>query len=541
MIARALFLFIIIGKSTPAFSQIHITGWITDANHRALANVNIGIKNKNTGTVSRADGSFTISIPEELLSTTLTFSLVGYHELDVPVRELALDGNHTIRLHEKITQLDEVVINGEKLVEKKYGIKKRGIIHFTDGIFKKDDSFEIGQVINLGNTPVQITSLNLHLNSSRPDSASFRVNFYNYDEDENLPQNRIIEKSILQRHPIREGWLNFNLSEYNIMLKGKVFAALEFIPENLKDVKQILYEVKIGGTSKSFFRRNSLGQWVTPPHHYCLYVTALTDKRTPDEPDDLETPPTTILNSDFSKEPFSLFVRLPKDYTKDVKKNYPVIYHLDGNAFFDPVANSVDRFTKKKKIPVDPIVVGIGYKNAYVMDSLRDRDYTFPAALPADSFRISGRGEQFYHFIKTMVIPHIDSTYRTDKNNRTIMGHSLGGYFVLYALLCHTANPSMFSNYIAASPSLNYHNRYLIKHFENLYDQGNSHKKVKLYLTIGELEIMGSESTGFGDLSQILTTQNFIHIRPKVYKNLEHMGTAMPSFEEGIQFILSDH
>ena len=50
------------------------------------------------------------------------------------------------------------MIKGEKLVEKKYGIKNRGLIHFKDGIFKKNDSFEIGQVVRLGNKTVQITS-----------------------------------------------------------------------------------------------------------------------------------------------------------------------------------------------------------------------------------------------------------------------------------------------------------------------------------------------------------------------------------------------
>lgn len=155
--------------------------------------------------------------------------------------------NITIPLVEKITELKEVVISGEKLVEKKYGIKRRGVIHFTDGIFKKDDSFEIGQLIKLGNNTSQITFVNLHINSSRSDSASFRINFYRFDEEDNRPAARIIEKNIFQRHPIREGWLKFDLREYNVLLKGNVLVSIEFIPENKDEVKQIYYEVKIGG------------------------------------------------------------------------------------------------------------------------------------------------------------------------------------------------------------------------------------------------------------------------------------------------------
>jgi len=537
MRVKALTLLLIIGYNLSVFCQIKLQGKITDSKSKgALSYVNIGIKAKNIGTISGDDGSFSINIPQNHITDTLTFSLIGYSEFTIPVSQLDSKNEISIQLIENPMVLNEVLIRGQKLVEKKYGIKKTGaILHFTDGIFKKDDSFEIGQVINLGDKPAKIGSLNLHINSSRPDSASFRINFYKYNEDENAPTTRVFDRSIVQRHPIRVGWLKFDLSDYNIRLKGKVFAAIEFIPEN-KDVSQIYYEIKLGGISKSFFRKSSLGQWVRPPHHYCIYLTALTDKGAPDEPEDFETPPTFVLKSDFSKEPFSIFVRLPKDYSKNKKEAYPVIYQLDGNAFFDPVASSIDHLLKKKKIQQDPILVGIGYENAYLMDSLRARDYTFPASPPPDSFGISGEGANFYNFIKTKVIPRIDSTYRTEKTNRTIMGHSLGGYFVLYSLLRHTTDRSVFNNYIAASPSLSYHDGYLNKQFEKLNNDLND---IKLYMTIGELEMQASKTNKFTSLSEILTMKNFLRIKTEVYKNLEHMGTAIPSFEDGIEFLLA--
>ncbi len=521
-----------------SFSQTHITGKVIDTkNQHPLAYVNIGIKEKNTGTVSKENGWFTITIPSEHQRDSLTFSLVGYYESTLFINDLVSGDSVIIKLKEKTTQLGEVIVTGEKLVKKKYGIKRRSAIHFTDGIFKKEDSFEIGQVIHLGNSLSQITSLHLHLNTSRPDSANFRINFYRYDPDENIPKERIIEKSILQRHPINEGWLTFDLTNEAILIKGDVLVSLEFIPESEKDVKQIFYEIKIGGSSKSFFRKTSLGQWARPPHHYCLYATATTDKNALQELEDEETLPVITLKSDFSNEPFSLFIRLPRSYSENNKQTYPVIYLLDGNAYFDPVANSVDSYFKKKKISIDPIVVGIGYENAYVMDSLRNRDYTFPDALPADSFKVSGRGDKFYNLIKAKIVTYIDSTYRTDTANRMIMGHSLGGYFVLYALSRHLAEPSIFNTFIAASPSLYYHNNYLTTEIGSApTDQGNV-KNIKLYMTIGEREVLENQSNDFKNLSKILKDKEII-IRAEVYENSEHMGTALPTFENGIQLFL---
>ena len=522
-----------------SFSQILITGKIIDAqNLNPIEYANVGIKEKNVGTISKEHGSFRINIPQENKSDSLTISCVGYHDESLHMQDLPAGEIVIIKLKEKTTQLKQVLITGEKMVEKKYGIKRRAPIHFTDGIFKKDDSFEIGQVIHLGNSLAEITSLNIHINSSRPDSASFRINFYRYDVDDHLPKERIIEKSILQRHPIREGWLRFDLSNHNILIKGDVLVSLEFIPETNKDVKQILYEVKIGGSSKSYFRKSSLGQWTRPPHHYCLYVTAITEKHAPEDMDEQETLPAITLKSDFSKEPFNLFVRLPKTYSKDKTRVYPVIYLLDANAYFDAIANSADHYFRSKKDFNDPIIVGIGYENAYVMDSLRNRDYTFPKALPSDSFKISGQGDRFYEFIKSKVIPTIDSTYRTDKSSRTLAGHSLGGYFVLYSMTRQLTEPAVFRNFVAASPSIYYHDNYLIKKIESIPALHKDIDNVKLYLSIGELEISEDRSDNFRKLSAVLNDKA-VNVQTKFYDKLEHMGTAIPTFEDGIKLFLS--
>ncbi len=538
---RNLGIIFLVSSTFSAVSQVQIVGKIVDSNtDQALPFVNIGIRKSNLGTVSMQNGNFSVTIPANRLGDTLTFSMVGFHELKIPISHFQPNRNTTVKLIQKVTALKVVTIVGEKLVEKKYGIKKRGLIHFTDGIFKPDDTFEIGQLIKLGNQEVKIASVNLHINSSRPDSASFRINFYRYEEENNQPGERIVERSIIQRHPIHQGWLNFDLTRYDIILKGKVFVSIEFIPEHKEGIKQIYYEVKLGGASKSFFRRNSQGRWTTPPHHYCLYVTALVDKHTPDEPDEKETTPAFKLKSDFSKEPFSIFVRLPKGYYKSTKRKYPILYLLDGNAFFDPISSSVQQLYKKNQLRIDPIVVGIGYENAYVMDSLRDRDYTFPKALPEDSFRLSGGGEKFYQFIKTAVKQHIEQNYRADTTNRTIMGHSLGGYFVLYALLQNLKGDGFFNNYVAASPSIWYSNYYLKNQFQGISNKNRTSGLPNLFITIGTLEIKGDPDNKFTDFTRMLSSLEFLHAKPIIYQGMEHMGTAIPSFEDGVKFILRD-
>ena len=66
-----------------------------------LPYVNIGIRNKNVGTTSNEAGKFVLSLLEERREDTLTFSAIGYVELSVPVRQLALTKPLELKLQEK--------------------------------------------------------------------------------------------------------------------------------------------------------------------------------------------------------------------------------------------------------------------------------------------------------------------------------------------------------------------------------------------------------------------------------------------------------
>lgn len=121
--------------------------------------------------------------------------------------------------------------------------------------------------------------------------------------------------------------------------------------------------------------------------------------------------------------------------------------------------------------------------------------------------------------------------------NIGIKEKNIGTYFVLYAIKRHLTEASIFNNFIAASPSIYYHDQYLIKEIDNSPTDDGNIKNTKLYLTIGELEALENQSNTFKDLIKVLTDKA-INVQAEVYKNSEHMGTALPTFENGIQLFL---
>lgn len=521
-------------RTIGCFAQHQIGGTVYEAGTKlALPYVNIGVNQKNIGSITNAKGQFSILIPDSNISDTLTFSMLGYQPLFIPIKS-NINKELLLELTKKPIELKDVSISGKKFRERKVGIKNTGtLLHFTDGSTDQNDIFEIGQLMKLGSALSKITEVCLHINEPRRDSGTFRINFYQFEN--NRPGQSLLSKNIIKTKEIKEGWLSFDLRENNIYLKGNVVAAIEFIPTQ-KRTNPIYYEVKLGGSSRSFVRNNSLGIWTVPPHHYRMYVTTLTDEENGKgmTSDERETKADTVLYSQSVQDSFYVFIKLPKGYSKESKKKYPVVYLTDANAYFDIVANEMMEQNTKA------ILVGIGYNNFITMDSLRNRDYTYPVANPEDSFSVSGGADKFLSFIYNDLITYIDRGYNADTTNRTLMGHSLGGYFTLYALEESLMNDDKrFLNFVAASPSLFYSNSFLISRINDL--SANTTTNQHLIITCGSVEDAEEGDNSNTTVSNLelfeskIRRQTNLKTQKQIFPNFGHMETAIPTFIQGIK------
>ena len=148
------------------------------------------------------------------------------------------------------------------------------------------------------------------------------------------------------------------------------------------------------------------------------------------------------LHSQQDGEDYVLYVSLPRDYGKDPKHLYPVIYTLDADYSFALAANTTTHFTDRGNLP-PVIVVSIGYPGGITsIDSYhmnRTRDYTPTHTLEGgygpEFQKVSGGGPKFRDFVTQELIPYIGSHYQADPKYRTLVGHSYGGLFTTYMLL----------------------------------------------------------------------------------------------------------
>ncbi|MEZ4993547.1 MAG: alpha/beta hydrolase-fold protein [Saprospiraceae bacterium] len=244
----------------------------------------------------------------------------------------------------------------------------------------------------------------------------------------------------------------------------------------------------------------------------------------------------------FSKhvdDEFVIYFSLPQGY--DQNQIYPALYLLDAQWAFPKAVRAATNLQKSKKFPPF-ILIGIGYpklyrENGYIRH--RVRDLTFPADVAGDpEYELSGRADQFTAFLHQELIPTIEARYSIDTKNRTLLGHSLGGYYALYNLLRFPDTP--FQNFIAASASLWWGDGFLFGLEEKWKLEGRSVPPRPL-ITAGEKE--GAEQVTESE-RMVHHLQKWRHIgletRYRLYKGARHRASAIASLVDGARWFYTN-
>lgn len=153
--------------------------------------------------------------------------------------------------------------------------------------------------------------------------------------------------------------------------------------------------------------------------------------------------------SNILKQERVIQVFTPQDYKPGSDKKYDVIYVLDGGNWNTGLINNIQRYEENEGNVPPTIVVS-------VLGIDRNKDLT---PTHQDDWATSGGGTNFLHFLRDELIPYINKNYPSNGDN-TLWGHSLGGLFVINALL---TEPATYKSYIAVDPSLWWDHGYINK------------------------------------------------------------------------------
>jgi predicted alpha/beta superfamily hydrolase len=225
------------------------------------------------------------------------------------------------------------------------------------------------------------------------------------------------------------------------------------------------------------------------------------------------------LSSAYSNEKYNLQILYPANY--DSSKAYHTVYLLDGDWFFNELFEFV-----RTDYPNDIVLVGIGYKDL----NKRNSDFTYPTNNLLEN---SGNANLYIQHLIYELIPYIEDSLAINTTQKTLAGHSLGGYFGLY-LLFQNELPNPFNNIISASPSLFWDDAFLLD-LEEQFNSVNDTMNVNLYTTMGDSEGV-TMNTLFNSLNERIKSRNYegLIFNYERFENTTHNNNPIQSFEEGI-------
>lgn len=248
-----------------------------------------------------------------------------------------------------------------------------------------------------------------------------------------------------------------------------------------------------------------------------------------------------ILNSARTGQDYEITVLLPPDY--DAARTYPSVYLIDGHWHYLPVAADAKRLMGKGDIR-EIILVGIAYAGLppntlggyQKISDLRIDDLTMQKN--EESAERGGKAPEFRAFLAETLIPEVESRYSTSSSERTLMGHSLGGYFGLWEMFTHP-DSALFENIEAGSPALWWADGFLMAEEERIHSEDIA-LPFNLHTTMGELETV-VWNTFFDEFEERMNAHqheglSFIFERyPK-----GHSANAEKGFEEGLKYFFGN-
>jgi len=245
------------------------------------------------------------------------------------------------------------------------------------------------------------------------------------------------------------------------------------------------------------------------------------------------------IRSEILKEGRVVLIYVPDTYgsASARQKRYPVLYLLDGRAYFEVttgIAHHLGSWNAAVQWIPDLIVVAIP-------NTQRPRDMTPTHMAEGPYSSGSGGAAAFRKFLEGELMPAVDKQFRTSEE-RILVGHSLAGLFVLDTFL---ERPQLFEAYIASDPSLWWDNNLLARKLAARSDVPPG-KSVRLYIaqantpdsTPGEHDAHKAGITAF--CAALETARWPVRYSYQYFEDENHFSVPLQAIYRGLLFAFRD-
>jgi predicted alpha/beta superfamily hydrolase len=257
------------------------------------------------------------------------------------------------------------------------------------------------------------------------------------------------------------------------------------------------------------------------------------------------------IHSTFLQQDREIFIHVPQDFygQNETKQKFPLAIVMDGDYLFLPTVSAIDQLSSPYLANIEcPAMIVVGIPNIDRGTDLSPLTSDSNTTTETAGIELNNMGK----FIEKELIPYLENTYPL-VNNRTLIGHSLGGLFVADVLM-HA--PDLFNNYIIIDPDMSYdegkfqqrvltalEQRTPIAHSVFLAVANNAYSD----MTLKELRKDTSEILRISrtSLDFIESLQEFdkttLHVESKYYEDEDHFSIPHVAIIDGLKYIFDNH
>ncbi len=234
---------------------------------------------------------------------------------------------------------------------------------------------------------------------------------------------------------------------------------------------------------------------------------------------------------------YELYIKLPEGYSENGDIKYPVLYFTDAMKHIEILSGSAEHVME------NAILIGISWQKdlkgklgALGEHASRFRDYSIMKSSDPE-FQAKyqfGQASNHLDFIRNDVIKYVENNYRTDPDNRSYFGYSMGGKFGAYILF---VQPDTFKNYILGSPGTLRDQSYIYEH-DSITALNQKDLNANVFVSIGALEKESMIGQAKG-LVSVLKSKKYTNLSSKlvVIESADHGGAFPMSAVRGMYWL----
>jgi hypothetical protein len=235
---------------------------------KGIGFVNIGIINRNIGTVTDENGSYSLNLSGIDVSDSIKISMIGYKNRTLSIGYLLSESIDTTFLDPYNYLLKEVTVTFKRVKKITLGIPiPEGDLQVGFAYYLHNLGAEIAINVNVDER-VKLNDINLNIRSCSFDSVIYRLNIYKFVNKSEF-QNILTEPIYISFskndiiNPIK-----YDLRKYSIVISGNILIALQLVKD--MGYGEIIFRAE--NISDTYNRKSVFDSWRKVPGVIGLYL-----------------------------------------------------------------------------------------------------------------------------------------------------------------------------------------------------------------------------------------------------------------------------